>query len=202
MKSCLNRFQLSVLGIPIAIASTVASTVSVSPVVAQTAPPPIQIAQATSCSVTNIRTGQLAVRFTPNGRSRAGLNNGNTVTILRRGNGPWVYVRVTNGPNRQVNGTEGWVNSNYLDCGDIDNQETGEVSSLLCDVINIRTGQLAVRFTPNGRSRAGLNNGNVVQILQNGTPPWTYVRVVDGPNRQVNGTEGWVNSNYLNCYAR
>ena len=76
------------------------------------------IAQEATCTVTNIQTGQLALRVAPNGRSRAGLDNGNTVVLLRQGPNPWVYVRVITGPNRRVNGLEGWVNSNYLSCGD------------------------------------------------------------------------------------
>jgi WD40 repeat protein len=77
------------------------------------------IAQQVTCGVVNIRTGQLALRFTPNGESRAGLDNGNTVALLRRDSAPWVYVRVINGLNSRVNGLEGWVNSNYLSCGEV-----------------------------------------------------------------------------------
>jgi hypothetical protein len=70
---------------------------------------------ATFCSVINIQTGQLALRFSPNGKSRAGLNNGNTMVLLKQ-EGIWAYVRVIGGPNRRVDGLEGWVNSNYLSC--------------------------------------------------------------------------------------
>ncbi|BAZ41652.1 hypothetical protein NIES4101_76190 [Calothrix sp. NIES-4101] len=67
------------------------------------------------CTVTGIQTGQLALRFSPNGKSRAGLNNGNQVVpIQARGN--WFYVRVISGPNNRVTGLKGWVNSNYLYC--------------------------------------------------------------------------------------
>jgi hypothetical protein len=92
---------------------------------------------------------------------------------------------------------EGWVNANYLSC-----DQASEVNSspqVFCDVVNIQTGQLAVRLSPGGRSRAGLNNGNTVKPLRQGNNPWVYVRVVDGP-AAVNGVEGWVNSNYLSCY--
>lgn len=152
------------------------------------------IAQQATCNIVNIRTGQLAVRFSPNGESRAGLDNGNTVALLRQGSAPWTYVRVIDGPSRGVNGLEGWVNSNYLSCGQA--SETPEVS---CRVINIRTGQLALRFTPNGQSKAGLDNGNTVDFLQRSSGLWAYVRVTEGPNSRVNGMEGWVNSNYLSC---
>ncbi|MBE9223007.1 SH3 domain-containing protein [Cyanobacterium stanieri LEGE 03274] len=67
------------------------------------------------CYVTNIRTGQLAVRHSPGGESFAGLNNGNTVQYIR-GNSPWYLVTVINGPNSAVNNRTGWVNANYLDC--------------------------------------------------------------------------------------
>jgi hypothetical protein len=155
------------------------------------------IAQQQICSVVNIQSGQLALRRSPGGESRAGLNNGNTVAFVRRGGEPWAYVRVVNGPNSRVNGLEGWVNANYLSC-----DQASEVNSspqVFCDVVNIQTGQLAVRLSPGGRSRAGLNNGNTVKPLRQGNNPWVYVRVVDGP-AAVNGVEGWVNSNYLSCY--
>jgi serine/threonine-protein kinase len=67
-----------------------------------------------------------------------------------------------------------------------------------CYVTNIRTGQLAVRKSPGGASIVGLNNGNTVQYLE-GDMPWYYIRVISGPNPQVNGRTGWVNANYLNC---
>lgn len=160
-----------------------------------TSPKNTLVAQQTTCSVVNIQTGQLALRSAPNGNSRAGLDNGNTVALLRRGSAPWVYVRVLAGPNARVNGLEGWVNSSYLSCGGTSSQNT----TGSCDVVGIQTGQLALRFTPNGRSRAGLDNGNLVRPIRTGPDPWLYVRVVQGPNRSVNGLEGWVNSNYLAC---
>ncbi|WP_190241089.1 hypothetical protein [Nostoc sp. 'Peltigera membranacea cyanobiont' 210A] len=70
---------------------------------------------ATSCDVVNIKSGQLALRDSPNGQSRAGLNNGNNV-LLKEQEGIWAYVSVIQGPNTRVNGLEGWVNSNYLHC--------------------------------------------------------------------------------------
>ncbi|KYC40562.1 hypothetical protein WA1_25935 [Scytonema hofmannii PCC 7110] len=152
------------------------------------------IAQQTSCTVTNLQTGQLALRLQPNGKSKAGLNNSNSVQLLRTGGEPWVYVRVIQGPNSKVNGLEGWVNSNYLICG-----EDTASSQDSCKVINITQGQLALRATPNGKSKAGLNNGNVVKWVRWGSEPWVYVRVVNGSNTKVSGLEGWVNSDYLSC---
>jgi hypothetical protein len=70
---------------------------------------------------------------------------------------------------------------------------------VFCDVVNIQRGQLALRLSPNGKSKAGLNNGNTVKVIgQEGI--WDYVRVMQGANSRVNGLEGWVNSNYLSCY--
>ncbi|NJL64489.1 MAG: hypothetical protein HC903_25030 [Methylacidiphilales bacterium] len=68
------------------------------------------------CTVTGIETGQLALRFKPNGKSRAGLDNGNEVRPIRW-QGNWAYVQVLYGPNSRINGLKGWVNSNYLYCG-------------------------------------------------------------------------------------
>lgn len=89
--------------------------------------------------------------------------------------------------------------SNPIKPAMIDKAETARTKQeLRCLVVGIRTGQLALRFTPNGQSRAGLNNGNIVDVYrQQGI--WFYVRVVAGPNSRVTGLEGWVNSNYLSC---
>ncbi len=164
------------------------------PWVAATNRPPAIAQSATLCTVTNLRQGQLALRFTPEGASRAGLDNGNTVQRLRQ-QGTWAYVRVLRGPNPQVNGLEGWVNANYLNCTTA--APEGE-SANLCEVANLRSGQLALRFAPNGASRAGLDNGNIVRWLE-AQGNWTRVRVLRGPNARVNGLEGWVNSSYLRC---
>lgn len=149
------------------------------------------VAQQATCSVGNIQTGQLALRSTPDGKSKAGLNNGNTVAVLRSGSGYWRYVRVIDGPNSAVNGMEGWVNSNYLSCA--------QAQKVTCDVVNIQSGQLALRSTPNGRAKAGLNNGNSVVLLKPGSGVWRYVRVINDTNGKLIGMEGWVNANYLSC---
>lgn len=74
---------------------------------------------------------------------------------------------------------------------------------VICEVTGLRSGQLALRHEPNGQPFAGLNNGNVVQAYGGEIAPdgsiWDYVRVIDGPNAQVEGYEGYVNSNYLYC---
>lgn len=199
MKIIQNLTQ-SLVTIPLISLSVISLNVATAAVATSVIPKPHAanttfMAQRLTCSVVNIQRGQLAVRSSPNGKSKAGLNNGNRVALLREGSAPWVFVRVINGPNRAVNGLEGWVNSSYLSCDQM--TETPQIS---CEVVNIQTGQLALRITPNGKSKAGLNNGNIVRLIKTGTAPWFYVRVLEGPNSRVNGLEGWVNSNYLSCY--
>lgn len=157
--------------------------------------PPVKIAQMqTFCDVVGLQRGQLALRFSPGGESRAGLNNGNSVEWLR-GQGNWAYVRVIDGPNGNVDGLEGWVNASYLNCYDT----SAEPIPVFCEVINLQRGQLAVRFSPGGESRAGLNNGNLVQWLDY-EGNWAYIKVLEGPNSGVEGVEGWVNMDYLSCF--
>ena len=196
----LKNLTQSLITIPLITLSVVGLNITLVSSATTVTPKPNQatarlMAQKVTCRVVNIQSGQLAVRSSPNGKSKAGLNNGNSVTLLREGSAPWVYVRVMNGPNRAVNGLEGWVNSDYLSCG-----ETSETPQVSCEVVNIQSGQLAVRSSPKGRSKAGLNNGNIVRWIKDGSAPWVYIRVINGPNRHVNGMEGWVNSNYLSCY--
>lgn len=202
----MNNFYQSIFAIPLVslslaglnFGSAVFATNSRSVTDNNTQQSSILMAQLQTCSVVNIQSGQLALRFSPNGASRAGLNNGNTVAFLKRGGEPWAYVQVINGPNSGVNGLEGWVNAQYLSCGQI--SAVSQPPQVFCDVTNIKTGQLALRHSPNGQSRAGLNNGNTVKWLNKGRGPWVYVRVMNGPNLAVNGLEGWVNENYLSCY--
>lgn len=71
----------------------------------------------------------------------------------------------------------------------------------VCYVVNLQQGQLAVRNSPGGQSRAGLDNYNMVEVYrQQGN--WSCVRVLEGPNSRVAGIEGWVNSSYLECDQR
>lgn len=87
----------------------------------------------------------------------------------------------------------------YIHESQIRFQSTNQSNTYKCVVTNIRTGQLALRKSPGGEAIAGLNNNNVVQYLQ-GEMPWYYVRVLTGPNNQVNGKTGWVNADYLDCF--
>ena len=74
-----------------------------------------QSSSSVNCLVTNINTGQLAVRKSPAGEAIAGLNNNNVVQYIN-GEFPWYYIKVINGPNNKVDGRTGWVNANYLQC--------------------------------------------------------------------------------------
>ncbi|MBD2579236.1 SH3 domain-containing protein [Oscillatoria sp. FACHB-1406] len=73
------------------------------------------------------------------------------------------------------------------------------ISELNCVVTNLQSGQLALRRSPGGEAIAGLDNDNIVRYLRGSGDTWVYVRVIRGPNSRVNGKEGWVNFNYLEC---
>jgi hypothetical protein len=127
------------------------------------------------------------VRAVPNGQVICSVRSATSINVYGYNNG-WY----------ETDYCGGW---GYIHQSQVQLQQQSQViqSSVFCDVINIQRGQLALRFTPNGESRAGLNNGNTVRhIQQQGI--WSYVQVVYGSNSQVNGLEGWVNSNYLTCY--
>jgi Bacterial SH3 domain len=79
-----------------------------------------------------------------------------------------------------------------------DQYQAQAASVVYCEVVNLQQGQLAVRFSPGGDARAGLDNGNLVRYIES-TGIWYLIEVVNGPNRRVNGVQGWVNSNYLDC---
>ncbi|MDB9314121.1 hypothetical protein PN462_13500 [Spirulina sp. CS-785/01] len=76
-------------------------------------------------------------------------------------------------------------------------------ATVICTVRGLQQGQLALRPEPNGQPFAGLDNGNVVRAYSGSIGAdgkiWEYVRVLDGPNNQVTGREGYVNGNYLSC---
>ncbi|TAD80071.1 MAG: SH3 domain-containing protein [Oscillatoriales cyanobacterium] len=78
--------------------------------------------------------------------------------------------------------------------------ELDEANNTGCPVllVDIQSGQLAVRMTPGGRMIAGLSNYNVVQFIrQQGA--WYYVEITNASNPRLNGTRGWVHSKYLEC---
>ena len=73
------------------------------------------IAQLETCRVDRLRSGQLAVRNSPGGQSRAGLDNGDIIEIYKQ-QGNWACVRVIRPAGDRLRGIEGWVNSNYVNC--------------------------------------------------------------------------------------
>jgi hypothetical protein len=70
-----------------------------------------------------------------------------------------------------------------------------------CEVVNIESGQLALRVSPGGRPFAGLDNGDIVTLAgksQRGRR-WVQVTVDNASNSKLNNKSGYVNSNYLSC---
>jgi hypothetical protein len=78
------------------------------------------------------------------------------------------------------------------------NLAQGDPLQNVCYVANLQQGQLAVRNSPGGEARAGLDNIDVVEVYRQ-QGDWACVRVLQGPNPQLTGIEGWVNRNYLEC---
>ncbi|MBN3909900.1 MAG: hypothetical protein HWQ35_26190 [Nostoc sp. NMS1] len=84
-----------------------------------------------------------------------------------------------------------------------------QVKPALCEVTRLQSGQLALRATPGGKSIAGLDNANNITLLKpdivslQGRPtPWVNVRVTNSPNNKILGREGWINSEYIDCYSK
>lgn len=141
---------------------------------------PLLMAQGMNCSVVNIRTGQLALRFSPNGKSRAGLDNGNTVELLQGGSG-WHYVRVLDGPNRRVDGLEGWVNSNYLACGGVDDSGDFVSVSVFAPPSNIRT-------SPNGGVKCTITRRQAIRVYVEPENGWYSTTACGG---------GWIHKSQV-----
>lgn len=156
----ISLVSLSVTGLSFGPATAITSPISKNHQSART----LLIAQGTSCHVINLQRGQLALRFAPNGKSRAGLDNWDTVEVLRNGSG-WSYVRVINGPNRQVNGLEGWVNSNYLSCSGV-TQSKNFTNVIVFDPPS------KVRTSPNGNVLCTISNQRVIQVYSEPQGSW------------------------------
>lgn len=127
------------------------------------------------------------VRATPNGAILCSIKAVTAIDTYGYNNG-W-YVT-------DICGRNGYIHESQIR---FQNTSQSSSSSVKCSVININTGQLAVRKSAGGESIAGLNNNNVVEYIK-GEMPWYYIRVISGPNNGVNGKTGWVNANYLNCF--
>ncbi|MDJ0582315.1 SH3 domain-containing protein [Crocosphaera sp.] len=126
------------------------------------------------------------VRMSPNGRIICSVNRVIPINIYGSENG-WYLTDAC--------GQLGYIHRSQIR---LQSNQPNPSNATFCEVINIQRGQLALRFNPNGESRAGLNNGNIVRFISQQNI-WYKVKVVQGPNSQVNGLEGWVNSNYLSC---
>ncbi|AKG22233.1 SH3 domain-containing protein [Calothrix sp. 336/3] len=121
------------------------------------------------------------IRNAPSGEIICTINKKITLEVSQQQNG-WYYTSLCGG--------------GYIHKSQIRFQNSNKNISNQAKVVGIKQGQLALRNLPNGRSLAGLNNGNVVNILaQQGN--WAYVEVINGPNAKINGMRGWVNSYYL-----
>lgn len=181
MKSLANLL----LGIPLlslSIVSSLLTPATANSAIGRTiAPTPLLIAQNLNCTVVNIRTGQLALRFSPNGKSRAGLDNGNTVELLQGGSGVWRYIRVLDGPNRRINGLEGWVNSNYLACGGVD--DSG-------DFMNVRVFDPPsnIRTSPNGSVKCTIARRRTIQVYVEPQNGWYSTTACGG---------GWIHESQI-----
>ena len=92
-----------------------------------------------------------------------------------------------------------------LDISVFSNQAHADIydATVICTVRGLQRGQLALRPQPNGKPFAGLNNGNIVQAvagtLDENNVILDEVKVIKGPNSQVTGRVGVVNSKYLSC---
>ncbi|MHC0065638.1 hypothetical protein ACWATR_22520 [Nostoc sp. UIC 10890] len=124
--------------------------------------------------------------------------------VLAKGFENWIYVSVIDADNPKEKGLEGWMRSSNLKC----TSNLAQVKPALCEVTGLQSGQLALRTTPGGKSTAGLENGNNITLLKpdivslQGRPtPWVNVRVTNSSNNRIVGREGWINSQYIDCYS-
>ncbi|ODG97091.1 hypothetical protein A4S05_15135 [Nostoc sp. KVJ20] len=124
--------------------------------------------------------------------------------VLAKGFENWIYVSVIDADNSKEKGLEGWMRSSSLKC----TSNLAQVKPALCEVTGLQSGQLALRTTPGGKSTAGLENGNNITLLKpdivslQGRPtPWVNVRVTNSSNNRIVGREGWINSQYIDCYS-
>ncbi|MEH1864923.1 MAG: hypothetical protein V7K69_07920 [Nostoc sp.] len=125
--------------------------------------------------------------------------------VLAKGVENWIYISVIDANSPKEKGLEGWIRSSSLKC----TGNVAQVKPALCEITGLQSGQLALRTTPGGKSTAGLDNGNNIILLKpdivslQGRPtPWVKVRVTNSPNNRILGREGWINSQYIDCYSK
>ena len=73
------------------------------------------------------------------------------------------------------------------------NEIAQSVRTRSCQVVNIRSGQLALRRSPGGKVIGRLSNGDKLTKFGTGLPRWVYVSV------ERNNQSGYVSSQYLSC---
>ncbi|MEB3215808.1 MAG: SH3 domain-containing protein [Nostocales cyanobacterium 94392] len=123
------------------------------------------------------------IRNAPNGEIICTITKKTSINVYQKQN-QWYYTDLCGG---------GYIHQSQIR---LQTTNSDENTSNQARVVGIKTGQLSLRDSPNGRSLVGLNNGNVVKIIdQQGN--WAYVEVLNGPNAKVKGMRGWVNSYYL-----
>lgn len=124
------------------------------------------------------------IRNAPNGEILCTITERLSVNVYQK-EGQWYYTDACEG---------GYIHQSQIRLKTPNSNQDNYINR--ARVVGIRQGQLALRDSPNGRSLAGLNNGNIVQIIDQQNN-WAYVKVISGPNARINGMEGWVNSYYL-----
>lgn len=154
---------------------------------------PVGIFSAVNSLRANAQTAGTAVIFDPPSNIRV-TPNGAVLCSVRSVQTIDVYGSYDGWYKTDVCGDWGYIYRDQI------RLQSAERYSVACDVVNIQQGQLALRFEPGGRSRAGLDNGNTVRLIER-QGIWAYVRVLAGESSSVNGLQGWVNSNYLSCYG-
>lgn len=183
MKS-LALLLLSIPLLSLSIVSSLFTSATARPAVGKiTNTTPLLMAQNINCSVVNIRTGQLALRFSPNGESRAGLDNGNTAELLRSGPGVWRYIRVLNGSNARINGLKGWVNSNYLVCGGASVDDSFDFTS-----VRVFDPPSKIRTSPNGSVKCTIARRQAIQVYVEPQNGWYSTTACGG---------GWIHESQI-----
>jgi hypothetical protein len=103
------------------------------------------------------------------------------VELLKDGPGVWRYIRVLNGPNSRVNGLEGWVNSNYLACGGVD--DSGDFVNVL-----VFAPPSNVRTSPNGSVVCTIAKQQVIRVYVEPQGSWYSTTACGG---------GWIHESQI-----
>lgn len=160
----------------------------------------------------NIRSGTLNMRSAPNGTIIAGLTNATHLKIIGQAgnNSEWYKVQTEDGQ-------EGYVHSNYValssptsttttqtinsNSGDISVESvslaspkstTPEESINSVGTVDITSGTLNVRATPNGNIISSLNKGDSVTILGTSDTDSDWLKILTSDNQ-----EAYVYSKYI-----